>query len=109
MISSQVDRDMKLNYNPFNFCLTLLAASLLASFVAADALQMKPTYRDLNGYKNIIFSATIGGSSHYNWVLEISDELARRGHNVTFISTVSWLSKYKICPHNVLLIQYYIK
>ncbi|KAI7901476.1 uncharacterized protein BX663DRAFT_437558 [Cokeromyces recurvatus] len=29
----------------------------------------------------------MGGSSHYNWVLDISDELGRRGHNVSFLAS----------------------
>ncbi|KAI8968528.1 hypothetical protein BDF20DRAFT_896890 [Mycotypha africana] len=30
--------------------------------------------------------ATVGGASHYNWVLSIGDELGKRGHNFTFVT-----------------------
>lgn len=48
------------------------------------------TFRELNGYKNIAFAVFIGGSSHYNWVLSIGEELGQRGHNVTFLTGVSF-------------------
>ncbi|KAI8884111.1 glycosyltransferase family 1 protein [Backusella circina FSU 941] len=36
--------------------------------------------------KKIGFAGTGGGSTHFNWVLGIMDELADRGHNVTFFA-----------------------
>jgi hypothetical protein len=36
-----------------------------------------------------LFFGGFGGSSHYNWVLTILDETISRGHNVTFLATVS--------------------
>jgi hypothetical protein len=38
--------------------------------------------------KNIGFFCALGGSSHTSWVLTILDELAERGHNVTFLTKV---------------------
>ena len=39
--------------------------------------------------KNILFGVTLGGSSHASWVVRILNELAERGHNVTYAGTVS--------------------
>ncbi|GAA5806586.1 hypothetical protein HPULCUR_012126 [Helicostylum pulchrum] len=36
--------------------------------------------------KNIMFSCFYGGSSHVSWVIEILDELSRRGHNTFFLT-----------------------
>lgn len=63
-------------------------------FVCSDALDMEPTFRDGN-HKKIAFAASIGGSSHINWVLSICDELGNRGHNVSFLTTVSYKRKNK--------------
>lgn len=43
--------------------------------------------------KNILFACNIGGSSHIVWVLEILEELAARGHHVSFYTRVSVKSK----------------
>lgn len=39
--------------------------------------------------KNVLFGVTAGGSSHHSWVMRVLDELVRRGHNVTYATTVS--------------------
>ncbi|OAD65422.1 glycosyltransferase family 1 protein [Phycomyces blakesleeanus NRRL 1555(-)] len=41
---------------------------------------------DFRVSKNIVFSCQAGGSSHINWVLLILEELATRGHNITYIT-----------------------
>jgi hypothetical protein len=38
--------------------------------------------------KNIMFAAMTGGASHVTWTLSISDELSKRGHNITFVTRV---------------------
>jgi hypothetical protein len=77
-----------MKFSKSNLFLTLISASFL---VCSDALGMKQTFRYGN-YKNIAFSASIGGASHINWVLSIGDELGLRGHNVSFLTTVSYAS-----------------
>jgi hypothetical protein len=67
--------------------LTLLSASLLVCS-GIQALELAPTYKE-NNTKNVAFFAVVGGASHYNWVLSISEELGLRGHNVTFLCSVS--------------------
>lgn len=62
-----------------------LIAGLLGCY---NALDIKPTFRDKN-YKNIVFAASVGGASHINWVLSICEELGLRGHNLSFLTTVS--------------------
>jgi hypothetical protein len=51
-----------------------------------NILSLTETYSEP---KNIAFSAVFGGSSHYNWVLVILNELHNRGHNVSFIAKVN--------------------
>jgi hypothetical protein len=68
--------------------LSLLCLSLLAGS-HADLVDMKPNFKEVRGYKNVVFGASVGGSSHINWVLSIGEELGIRGHNVTFLTTVS--------------------
>lgn len=70
--------------------LSLLLASLLVGS-NADLVDMKANFRDLYGHKNVVFGATIGGSSHITWALSIGEELAMRGHNVSFLTAVSIL------------------
>jgi hypothetical protein len=67
--------------------LTLLSASLLVCS-GIQALELTPTYTE-NNTKNIAFFAAIGGASHYNWVLSVGEELGLRGHNFTFLCSVS--------------------
>lgn len=65
---------------------TIFASSLAILF--AHALEMRPTFRQGN-FKNIAFSVGGGGSSHHNWVLSIVDLLGQRGHNISYLTTVS--------------------
>lgn len=68
---------------------TILSASLLVCSATANTLlQMKHTFRDIEGPKNIAFCAIMGGASHYTWVLSIEEELGQRGHNVSLVTTV---------------------
>jgi hypothetical protein len=46
-------------------------------------------FRTYQEPKNIMFASMFGGSSHVNWVLTILDELSTRGHNITFVTSVS--------------------
>lgn len=72
--------------------LSLLAvASCFLAGSNADLVDMKANFRELYGNKNIVFGATIGGASHINWALSIGEELGLRGHNVSFLTTVSTL------------------
>ncbi|KAI8369805.1 hypothetical protein EDC96DRAFT_503447 [Choanephora cucurbitarum] len=64
--------------------LSLTASLLLGSSQATD---LETTYHQDLGFKKVAFFASIGGSSHYNWVLSICDELGSRGHNVTFLTS----------------------
>ncbi|KAI9476185.1 MAG: hypothetical protein EXX96DRAFT_507204 [Benjaminiella poitrasii] len=67
--------------------LTLLSAGHLISCAIAQAShRLEPTYTN-DSYKNIAFFAAFGGSSHYNWVLNIGNELGARGHNVSFLTS----------------------
>lgn len=66
--------------------LSLISCSLLLSI--ANAQTLEPTY-SIDSHKNVAFFAVFGGSSHINWVLNIMDELGSRGHNATFITSVS--------------------
>lgn len=74
-----------MKFNHKRSVLPLVAASLI---VVSNALEMQPSFRDGN-YKNIAFTALVGGSSHHNWALSIIDELGDRGHNVSYLTTVS--------------------
>ncbi|KAI8335388.1 hypothetical protein BC941DRAFT_430202 [Chlamydoabsidia padenii] len=62
--------------------------SLLLSFFLYLAIgacfKLEPTYQSTP--KNILFAAFLPGSSHIVWVLRFLDELANRGHNVTFVT-----------------------
>ncbi|KAI9304333.1 hypothetical protein BJ944DRAFT_231386 [Cunninghamella echinulata] len=51
--------------------------------LATTPLELVENYRTS---KNILFAATVGGSTHVNWVLSILKELEQRGHNVTFVT-----------------------
>ncbi|KAF7727862.1 hypothetical protein EC973_006975 [Apophysomyces ossiformis] len=63
--------------------ITLTAA---ATFCLATAAQAGELIEDFRTPKNIMFAGLMGGSSHINWVLNIVDELAERGHNVTYLT-----------------------
>lgn len=51
----------------------------------SNAFELKDTFREP---KNILFGNVGGGSSHINWVISILEELANRGHNITFVTHV---------------------
>ncbi|KAI8889963.1 glycosyltransferase family 1 protein [Backusella circina FSU 941] len=62
----------------------LLNFSTFATATTGDnSVSLKETYFE---QKNIGFFCALGGSSHTTWVLTILDELAERGHNVTFLT-----------------------
>lgn len=54
----------------------------------ADHIQRELSYLV---QKNIVISILTPGSSHVTWVLEIGQELATRGHNVTFLTRADHL------------------
>ncbi|KAI8328562.1 hypothetical protein BC941DRAFT_444655 [Chlamydoabsidia padenii] len=62
----------------------ILSWFLLTVVTGQDPIQLKTNFR--SSPKNIIFGAFIPGSSHVTWVLRFLDELALRGHNVTFLT-----------------------
>lgn len=67
------------------------AFSLLAASTAqaqSTLLELKSTIQDAQR-KNIAFFSIMGGTSHYNWVLSIGQELGQRGHTFYFLSAVS--------------------
>ncbi|KAI8342883.1 hypothetical protein EDC96DRAFT_578480 [Choanephora cucurbitarum] len=64
-----------------------MPVTLFSGSASADpTLYLKPTFYD-GGHKNIAFFAPFGGSSHSIWVLDICNELGRRGHNVSYITS----------------------
>ncbi|KAF7727162.1 hypothetical protein EC973_007937 [Apophysomyces ossiformis] len=62
---------------------SIVAAGLL--FVASSARTEELT-EDFHEPKNIVFAGLLGESSHVGWVLMIMDELAKRGHRITFLT-----------------------
>jgi hypothetical protein len=81
------------------FSVLLSTGSLVSSAVAQSNLNLQSTFQNDN-HKNIAFFAVIGGASHYNWVLNIGDELGLRGHNFTFLTSVSiHLDHFLIFPN----------
>lgn len=62
---------------------TIASIGLLLS--NANAFELVESFREP---KNILFGSVGGGSSHINWVLSILEELAARGHNITFVTHV---------------------
>lgn len=64
------------------FCLGLISLS-----AADQSFQLDASFRSGKG-KNIVFGASVPGSSHVSWVLRFLDELTLRGHNVTFLTVV---------------------
>jgi hypothetical protein len=86
---------MKRGYG--NSVIILFSASLLClsnhHFISGSTTpssnDMVPIFQSFRQSKKIGFSGTGGGSTHFNWVLAIMDELADRGHNVTFFAKVN--------------------
>lgn len=66
----------------------ILSTILLATTTAQSYTELKPNFLE-NGSKKFAFVGLMGGSSHFNWVLSIGDELGERGHDFVFISSVS--------------------
>ena len=84
---------MKLYSTSKSFSAALCAISLLAVSTAqaqSTLLELKSTIQDAQR-KNIAFFSVLGGTSHYNWVLSIGEELGQRGHTFYFLSAVSTL------------------
>lgn len=66
-------------------CLGALVSQILSTSATAETIARKPNFWSA---KNIFISVMIPDiSSHTTWVLEIGQELASRGHNVTFLCT----------------------
>jgi hypothetical protein len=81
-------------------CISRLAlGSLCFSAIQAQYLNLEPTVRD-NDLKNIAFVAHMGGASHYNWVLNIVNELGLRGHNTTYITNVMYARFFQCITHS---------
>jgi len=62
-------------------------ATFMSMALCARAFELGESFRQP---KNILFGSVGGGSSHIEWVLSILDELADRGHNITFVTHVSY-------------------
>ncbi|KAI8875056.1 glycosyltransferase family 1 protein [Backusella circina FSU 941] len=56
------------------------------SVAAASPDDLATIFQTFREPKKMGFAGAIGGSSHFNWVLSIMDELADRGHNITFFA-----------------------
>jgi UDP:flavonoid glycosyltransferase YjiC (YdhE family) len=66
-------------------CLGVLVSQTIGASAMAEVIVRKPSFWSA---KNIFISVMIPDiSSHTTWVLEIGQELASRGHNVTFLCT----------------------
>ncbi|KAG2179795.1 hypothetical protein INT43_003578, partial [Umbelopsis isabellina] len=68
--------------------LSVLLIGVAAYHVAAVLASPFVHQLDFRTPKNIGISVLAPGSSHTVWVLEIGQELARRGHNVTFLCKI---------------------
>nr|AOC55049.1 glycosyltransferase [Absidia caerulea] len=66
------------------FLMKLLFLLVSSIITLVSCLQLEPTFRSTP--KRIVFCSLLPGSSHVNWVLPWLDELALRGHDVTFIT-----------------------
>ncbi|KAI8877854.1 glycosyltransferase family 1 protein [Backusella circina FSU 941] len=75
----------------------LVIVTIALAFIVGslDAFELKETFRTP---KNILFGTVGGGSSHINWVLSILDELADRGHNITYVTHDKETAYSKIYP-----------
>lgn len=65
----------------------------LITYVFASSIVLSPDFRSP---KRIMFSSFYGGSSHVAWVVEILDELSRRGHSTFFVTNVKWYTLFII-------------
>lgn len=62
--------------------LSILALACQAGVSVAESLVREPRFWTP---KNIYISVLVPGASHTTWVLQIGQELAARGHNVSFL------------------------
>jgi hypothetical protein len=69
--------------------LLMVISLLFLNIRLTSGLEKFPLLETYFEPKNFLFFGGFGGSSHHNWVLTILDETISRGHNVTFLATVS--------------------
>lgn len=65
--------------------------ALFLALLAISYVRLESTFDltpDYHVPKTIMFSCSIGGSSHVQWVLSILEELTSRGHRAIFYATV---------------------
>lgn len=62
--------------------LSILALACQAGISVAESLAREPHFWTP---KNIYISVLVPGASHTTWVLQVGQELATRGHNVSFL------------------------
>ncbi|CAO3621819.1 unnamed protein product [Cunninghamella blakesleeana] len=74
---------MKLKAIPICIYLLLVLYIQKGFSLTATPVELVENYRTS---KNVLFIASVGGSTHVNWVLYILKELEQRGHNVTFVT-----------------------
>jgi hypothetical protein len=74
-------------HSPF-MKLSIPLVGAVACQVAAALASPYVRQLDFRSPKNIAISVLAPGSSHSTWVLEIGQELASRGHNVTFLCKI---------------------
>lgn len=67
--------------------LFVLSSLLFTLGFVSGSFHLDPTYQTS---KHIAFVCLVPGSSHITWVLRFLDELASRGHNITFVTVVRW-------------------
>lgn len=79
------------------FHLVLLGVSALNNDIFNE---LEPSSHFRSSPKNILFAVTVGGSSHHSWVMRVLDELDRRGHNITYATTVNDLPTSAIMKTN---------
>ncbi|KAI9496722.1 hypothetical protein BDB00DRAFT_758169 [Zychaea mexicana] len=78
--------------------LLLVAIAIFACTIKADVYDElgESTFRSS---KNILFAATLGGSSHSSWVARLLNELTLRGHRVTYAATDTQMKYTEPYPH----------
>jgi hypothetical protein len=81
----------------------ILVVALWITMVSTETHSLKrvPNFRTS---KRVTFLTQGGGISHHLWVFQIMEELYKRGHNVSFYSTVMYytsifISLDFICMH----------
>lgn len=101
-IKNQIKQKLEFLFTVFQLSILMkLSTLILALFTVASHLTVGSTQgtfdliANFREPKNILFACNIGGSSHIVWVLEILEELAARGHHVSFYTRVSVKSKQR--------------